>query len=109
MNSEGQKKQDVEKLLEDAVLNGQKRPDVNEEYKKSWYHSLNVSIFVRDILAMQSDDLKFIEERLGRILGGYNLEEDHGHNEHNPDCNEPSTNVFAELDAKRKIEFHKAN
>lgn len=90
-------------------MNDQERPDVNEEYKKTWYHSLNVSIFVRDILAMQSDDLKFIEERLGRILGGYNFEEDHGHNEHSPDCNEPSSNVFAELDAKRKIEFHKAN
>lgn len=66
-----------------------------------------MSIFVRNLSTTSSQDIGRYEKQLTKMLGGYNLQEDHMRSLHSANCPERSEDVFNELDAKRIIEFHK--
>lgn len=101
LNEDGFTRDEVEKLILDATLNGQEKPELSNVYFKSTKHRVNVSIFVKDIEDIDTEQLGQLEQRLTDIMGGYDIQEDHVRSYHDPNCITESTNVFSELDAKR--------
>ena len=54
-----------------------------------------------------ADEIDRLIERITHLLNGNDILDTHSFSEHSPQCPSEKIDIFKELDAKRKIEFHK--
>ena len=101
-------KEEVDEFMLRATIDGQPKPNLDLTFTTEYYHSVYVSLFVRDLETFGKRHINEMIDRMRKKLGGYNFLNEHSHSQHSDNCPNPESNAFAELDAKRKIEGYKA-
>jgi hypothetical protein len=69
----------------DMTLAGVEAPeDLDQNYTKEITHSINISLFVRDMFATDADEIDRLIERISYLLNGYDVLDTHSFSEHTP-------------------------